>query len=162
MKEAPPRPKLFRGVAGLGQGHGRGNPNLRKRFRSNNSSLSDGSALRLTTAKYYTPKGRSIQNTGIDPDIVVKPILPKEVKNAPILREKDLDRHLKNELRPDADKPDKVDLDPQSSSDEIIGINEPPQDKEEDAQLQKAIDLLKSWRIFKDLSPKLTAQQSIR
>lgn len=124
--------------------------------------LSDGSALRLTTAKYYTPKGRSIQNTGIDPDILVKPNLPKEVKNAPILREKDLDRHLKNELRPDADKPDKANTDPQNPSGEMIGINEPPQDKEEDAQLQKAIDLLKSWRIFKDLSPKLTAQQNIR
>lgn len=34
--------------------------------------LGDGSGLRLTTAKYYTPKGRSIQSTGITPDIVVK------------------------------------------------------------------------------------------
>ncbi len=124
--------------------------------------LSDGSALRLTTAKYYTPKGRSIQNTGIDPDIIVKPNLPKEVKNVPILREKDLDRHLKNELRPDADKPEKVDSPPPGPSDEFMGMNEPPQDKDEDAQLQKAIDLLKSWRIFKDLSPKLTAQQNTR
>lgn len=124
--------------------------------------LSDGSALRLTTAKYYTPKGRSIQNTGIDPDILVKPNLAKEVKNAPILREKDLDRHLKNELRPDADKPNKADPALPNPSDDVTGINEPPQDKEEDAQLQKAIDLLKSWRIFKDLSPRLTAQQNIR
>jgi carboxyl-terminal processing protease len=35
-------------------------------------ALGDGSGLRLTTAKYYTPKGRSIQSTGITPDIVVK------------------------------------------------------------------------------------------
>src|SRR5262245_11313364 len=35
--------------------------------------LGDGSGLRLTTAKYYTPKGRSIQSTGITPDIVIKP-----------------------------------------------------------------------------------------
>jgi len=124
--------------------------------------LSDGSALRLTTAKYYTPKGRSIQNTGIDPDIIVKPNLPKEVKNTPILREKDLERHLKNELRPDADKPDKADSAPQGSSDDGTVVTEPPQDKEEDVQLQKAIELLKSWRIFKDLSPRLTAQQNIR
>lgn len=120
--------------------------------------LSDGSALRLTTAKYYTPKGRSIQNTGIDPDIVVKPILPKEAKNAPILRERDLDRHLKNETRPDADKVEK----PQNPSEDTTAMSEPPQDKEEDVQLQKAVDLLKSWRIFKDLPPKLTAQQSAR
>ena len=38
--------------------------------------LSDGSGLRLTTAKYYTPKGRSIHGTGITPDIVVE--APKE------------------------------------------------------------------------------------
>lgn len=119
--------------------------------------LSDGSALRLTTAKYYTPKGRSIQNTGIDPDIVVKPNLPKEAKNNPILREKDLDRHLKNEMRPDADKADKAEKS-QNPSEDITGISEPPQDKEEDVQLQKAVELLKSWRIFKDLSPRLTAQ----
>src|SRR3989338_4191195 len=36
-------------------------------------SLSDGSGMRLTTAKDYTPKGISIQNTGITPDILVKP-----------------------------------------------------------------------------------------
>src|SRR3970282_1013509 len=35
-------------------------------------NLSDGSGMRLTTAKYYTPKGTSIQNTGITPDIIVK------------------------------------------------------------------------------------------
>src|SRR5205807_9797667 len=44
--------------------------------------LGDGSGLRLTTAKYYTPKGRSIQSTGITPDIVVKPQPPAPVKLA--------------------------------------------------------------------------------
>jgi carboxyl-terminal processing protease len=39
--------------------------------------LSDGSGLRLTTAKYYTPKGRSIHGKGITPDIVVEP--PKDI-----------------------------------------------------------------------------------
>jgi carboxyl-terminal processing protease len=38
--------------------------------------LSDGSGLRLTTAKYFTPKGRSIHGKGITPDIVVE--LPKD------------------------------------------------------------------------------------
>jgi carboxyl-terminal processing protease len=42
--------------------------------------LSDGSGLRLTTAKYYTPKGRSIHGKGITPDIVVEQ--PKEVAAA--------------------------------------------------------------------------------
>lgn len=120
--------------------------------------LSDGSALRLTTAKYYTPKGRSIQNTGIDPDITIKPNLPKEVKNSPILREKDLERHLKNELRPDSDK---VEPPAPRPSEDATGISEPSSpEKDEDVQLQKAVDLLKSWRIFKDLSPQLTAQKT--
>jgi carboxyl-terminal processing protease len=43
--------------------------------------LSDGSGLRLTTAKYYTPKGRSIHGTGITPDIVVE--VPKETAQRP-------------------------------------------------------------------------------
>ena len=43
--------------------------------------LSDGSGLRLTTAKYFTPKGRSIHGKGITPDIVVD--LPKEKDPAP-------------------------------------------------------------------------------
>src|SRR5207253_799009 len=49
--------------------------------------LGDGSGLRLTTAKYYTPKGRSIHGVGINPDIVVK----GKPTAAPPLRERDLD-----------------------------------------------------------------------
>ena len=51
--------------------------------------LSDGSGLRLTTAKYYTPKGRSIHGKGIAPDIVVD--LPKEKDGAPRERQPVLD-----------------------------------------------------------------------
>ena len=51
--------------------------------------LSDGSGLRLTTAKYYTPKGRSIHGKGIAPDIVVE--LPKEKDGAPRERQPVLD-----------------------------------------------------------------------
>lgn len=53
--------------------------------------LPDGSGLRLTTARFYTPSGRSIQADGINPDIEVPSRLPPEVQ---VLREKDLDRHL--------------------------------------------------------------------
>ncbi len=53
--------------------------------------LSDGSGLRLTTALYYTPKGRLIQGEGIEPDIVSTPY----AEGAPrALREKDLPGHL--------------------------------------------------------------------
>ena len=120
--------------------------------------LSDGSALRLTTAKYYTPKGRSIQNTGIDPDITIRPALAKEAKNIPITRERDLDRHLKNEFQPESDKAEPIST---KAIEEEIQPGDAPSGKDEDAQLQKAVDLLKSWRIFKDLDPKLSAQRKI-
>ncbi len=58
-------------------------------------SLPDGSALRLTTAKYYTPNGKSIQAVGIKPDIVVKQAKLIEDDNSSYrLREKDLAHHL--------------------------------------------------------------------
>ena len=58
--------------------------------------LEDGSALRLTTALYYTPSGRCIQATGIKPDLALREGKITEEKSPhPILREKDLERHLK-------------------------------------------------------------------
>lgn len=102
--------------------------------------LSDGSALRLTTAKYYTPKGISIQATGITPDIVVKPEVKEGEKGRPAIREKDLERHLKNGEIEIEEKP--------KEPEEIIPIEV---EEEEDIQLQRAIDLLKTWRVFKEL-----------
>src|SRR3989454_113740 len=118
--------------------------------------LGDGSGLRLTTAKYYTPKGRSIHGVGINPDIVVK----GKPTAAPPLRERDLDKTLREpgtsphpsplQENPAAPKPEPKD----GKKD-----REPAKDKEgkekdeEDPQLQKAVELLKSWIIFKDLRP---------
>ncbi len=62
--------------------------------------LSDGSGLRLTTARYYTPSGRSIQASGIDPDIELEYApLPEKVKDevSHLLREEDLDNHMIND-----------------------------------------------------------------
>ncbi len=57
--------------------------------------LSDGSALRLTTARYYTPSGRCIQVTGIEPDIELPFISPKELKRKiRFLREVDLGKNI--------------------------------------------------------------------
>lgn len=95
--------------------------------------LEDGAALKLTTAKYYTPKGRSIQAEGIIPDIVVKPVRPVEEKEAAedhMLREKDLKGHIRNDSKTEEAKK---------------GIDELGRDN----QLKNAIDILKSWDIMK-------------
>ena len=67
-------------VAGAVQDHGRGVVLGQQTFGKGSVQtiipLPDGSGLRLTTAKYFTPKGRSIHGKGIEPDIVVEP--PKE------------------------------------------------------------------------------------
>lgn len=98
--------------------------------------LSDGSGLRLTTAKYYTPKGTSIQGVGITPDIVVK-IEAKNGKELTVIREKDLERHLKNE---------------QSKEDVSEKETAPFEvDEKEDTQLQRAIDTIKTWKVFEQM-----------
>ncbi|GAA4713432.1 S41 family peptidase [Sphingomonas lutea] len=51
-------------------------------------------ALRLTTARYYTPSGRSVQAGGIDPDIKVPQLSDPDYKDRPRIREADLRRHL--------------------------------------------------------------------
>ncbi len=112
--------------------------------------LSDGAGLRLTTAKYYTPKGRSIQNEGITPDVVVKPLQVKDGVAAPLRREKDLERHLKNEGLEGQTK----EAVPQINEEPLR--EEGPQAKtegkaDEDIQLERAKEILKSWAIFKGL-----------
>src|SRR5260221_2194101 len=52
------------------------------------------SALRLTTARYYTPSGRSVQAGGIDPDVVVPQLSDPDYKDRRLVREADLRRHL--------------------------------------------------------------------
>jgi carboxyl-terminal processing protease len=100
--------------------------------------LSDGSGLRLTTAIYYTPKGTSIQATGIVPDIIVK-LEPKEKgKEHPVIREKDLERHLENNVEQEEPK----------EPEEMAPIEV---EEKDDAQLQRAIDLLKTWKVFEKL-----------
>lgn len=89
-------------------------------------------ALRLTTARYYTPAGRSIQGTGVDPDIFVS--YAKDTgETRKRFGEKDLPNALDISDEDDADAPE-------------IKIDYPPEDWEdgEDYQLKKAIDYLKS------------------
>lgn len=100
--------------------------------------LSDGSGLRLTTARYYTPSGTSIQSTGITPDIVVKIEAKNGAKEHPVVREKDLDRHLRNDKEEEKKPPEKETA--------PLEVSE-----KDDVQLQRAIDLLKTWKVFKEL-----------
>ncbi len=108
--------------------------------------LEDGSGLRLTTAKYYTPKGRSIQNTGIKPDIAV-PSATIQIKKAPeghLAGERDLEGHLPNDTLPAEPAPA-----PSKPGEEAVPEEETEATSdEEDFQLQRALDLLKTWEIF--------------
>ena len=63
--------------------------------------LDDQTALRLTTARYYTPSGRSVQEGGIEPDLAVPQLSDPDYKTKPRFREADLRRHLINEARVD-------------------------------------------------------------
>jgi carboxyl-terminal processing protease len=63
--------------------------------------LDEKSALRLTTARYFTPSGRSVQEGGIEPDIAVPQLSDPDYKSRPVFREADLRRHLINEAKVD-------------------------------------------------------------
>ena len=107
--------------------------------------LSDGSALRLTTARYYTPKDRSIQTTGITPDIIVELKTTNGSKTHHVFREKDLDKHLKND-KTEEEKEINPSEDPELQEEVPLDVSE-----DDDNQLQRAVDLLKGWRVFKKL-----------
>ena len=64
-------------------------------------NLRNGSGMRLTTARYYTPSGRSIQAEGIQPDVEIAPVKVMETDNR-LKREVDLARHLESETTKDA------------------------------------------------------------
>ena len=63
--------------------------------------LGNNAALRLTTSRYYTPSGRSVQEGGIQPDIAVPELSDADYKARPVFREDDLRRHLINEVKAD-------------------------------------------------------------
>jgi len=124
--------------------------------------LEDGSALRLTTARYYTPSGRSIQATGIEPDIEVRDGREPSDRHPGMLREKDIEGHLKGEneeaapektdkkVEPEAEKT--PDASPQSGKGmerKAAPALAPPAGDGKDIQLERAVELLKGWEIFK-------------
>lgn len=113
--------------------------------------LEGGAALKLTTARYYTPSGRSIQAEGIKPDIEVKYALNAEEKERFILREKDLEGHLKSprELMgaPEEEKTQAPSV-PREETKRELPLKRPFGDMTKDNQLKSAYDILKSWDIM--------------
>ncbi len=122
--------------------------------------LSDGSALRLTTARYYTPSGRVIQENGIEPDIIIERKIPEELEEDDekepeektrlrrFLREKDLKKHLKGKssigdvVKEENEEESQV----EKEEAEEASINE---DLVKDNQLQHAVSLLSGWEVMK-------------
>lgn len=160
-------------VAGALQDLGRavilGTPTFGKGSVQTIIPLSDGSALRLTTARYYTPSGKVIQENGIQPDILVenpapKTDLPESVEEKPdenpekenirkFLREKDLTRHLKGKSSIDVGESSE-----EKVTDETIKQMEQSKDEadrkeelEKDPQLKYAVFLLTGWDVMKDM-----------
>jgi carboxyl-terminal processing protease len=107
--------------------------------------LGSNGALRLTTARYYTPAGRSIQAKGIDADIIIEQPLPPELqgKNVSTEGEASLKGHLTNE----------------GGGDEGGGSSAyVPEDKTKDVQLKAAIDLLHGVKVVSNVKPPDTAK----
>lgn len=94
--------------------------------------LGDGSAVRLTTAKYYTPKGRSIQSEGIVPDITVENTFVRSREKLAPITEKDLEK--KNDRSPMPRRPEDI---------TIKNL------EDEDFQLYMGLQILKSWEALR-------------
>ena len=108
--------------------------------------LGANGAIRLTTARYYTPSNRSIQAKGIDPDIVVEQELPEELKNRrqDTRGEAGLRGHLKGESARSEDKADEPGAGPKEEPKEESGSSAyVPQEAEKDTQLQYALKYLR-------------------
>ena len=128
-------------VAGALQDHGRaiimGTKTFGKGSVQTIMPMSNGAALKLTTARYYTPSGKSIQATGIEPDIITEDVkVTKNEQGEDRLKEADLSGHLEgsDEVK-STDKKDKEKTTEKKSTDD-------------DFQLNEALTLLKGINIY--------------
>ena len=122
--------------------------------------LSNSTALKLTTARYYTPNGRSIQAKGITPDVIVEESLNGERRER--IREADLERHLGNDKeQPGKEEADKAPAKPQTRNDKDKAKQPPKGEDDEpakvapmepatksDYQFSQALNLLKAWQVI--------------
>jgi len=113
--------------------------------------LAGHGAMRLTTARYYTPSGRSIQAKGIDPDIIVQQARIENIDIPRLRSEKDLRGALSNpnDRKKEADKPKQNQADKPASG-KTAEKKEPPQDY----QLARALDLLRGLALYQDRTAK--------
>ncbi|AWI77366.1 peptidase S41 [Parazoarcus communis] len=110
--------------------------------------LNNTTAIKLTTARYYTPSGRSIQAKGIEPDIVVEESTNGSAKR---IREADLDGHLGNDRDPEAERKAREAQDAQGADeDEAAQAARFEQAGKDDYQLGQAINLLKGLQIVQN------------
>ena len=147
-------------VAGALQDHGRcvvlGTTSFGKGSVQTVEPLRDGSGLKLTIARYYTPNGKAIQATGIIPDIVVEPrdLSTEEESAEPRMKEKDLKNHIS--AQPPGQMPERM----KEKILDMRGVKVPDQGApdavkrlvEEDNQVQRALDILTSWQILSKMS----------
>jgi carboxyl-terminal processing protease len=107
-------------------------------------------AIRLTTARYFTPSGRSIQATGITPDIIMEPVTQVAAAGTPgqpqSIRESNLPGHLEGGAPDPEGGGTEGDKDQESEPRGDSGV---PGAEMADPQLDRALELLKSWDVFK-------------
>ena len=114
--------------------------------------MADGAGLRLTTARYYTPSGTSIQATGITPDVLVPEIDAKLDDNdkgpMKFLREKDLRHHLENGANIEP-KSEPQTIEKSGLISDKVTIDEKTKEKlKNDNQLNTALLVLKSLNVL--------------
>lgn len=103
-------------------------------------------AIRLTTARYYTPSGRSIQAQGIEPDIAVEQARIEVTPTGPVRREADLRGALRNPQTPANGQAPAAPAAPQAAP--APQSDEPPAEGAQDYQLSRALDLLRGLALF--------------
>jgi carboxyl-terminal processing protease len=112
--------------------------------------LGNNTAIKLTTARYFTPNGRSIQAKGIIPDIVVEEATIAESDPGLRMREADLERHLSNPTDKE-EQPSKPAAPgaKDNDADAKKGAGAPPEfGSKNDYQLNQAVNLLKGLQII--------------
>ncbi len=115
-------------------------------------------AIKITTARYYLPSGRTIQAKGITPDIVIYPGKVPENDNKLSLKEADLKHHLEQELKKLDDKnPNSKEAGKNKKDDEEKEIT--PLMINNDIQLKTAIDSLKTWSIIDNQADEKTPKK---